>query len=109
MKKNKFLIIFFGLLVALNSCQSVQEGMSGTKRSKTGDEFLVHKKKPLVVPPDFETMPSPKPYEQKKGKSNQSTSGIEDLLDKNKDNDDTFEKGTDNSLEQSILKKIKTN
>ena len=39
---------------------NISEGMTGSKRSKSSDEFLVHKKKPLVVPPDFDDMPSPK-------------------------------------------------
>ena len=82
---------------------------SGGKRSKSGDEFLVHKKKPLVVPPDFETMPSPK-TEKKETQLKESDLGIEELLNIKKEKDDNnLEKNNDNSLEQSILKKIKTN
>ena len=66
MNKYKSYIIFIIFLFALNSCGTFTEGMVGSKRSKTSDEFLVHKKKPLVVPPDFETMPSPKYFEEKK-------------------------------------------
>ena len=110
MNKYKSYIIFIIFLFTLNSCGTFTEGMVGSKRSKTSDEFLVHKKKPLVVPPDFESMPSPKPLEKKKAQSTESDQSVEDLLNANNQEDNSnFEKGSDNSLEQSILKKIKNN
>ena len=81
----------------------------GSKRSKSSDEFLVHKKKPLVVPPDFEVIPSPKPFKKEEKKLSASNSSIEDLLNMEKKAEDTFETKGNNSLEQSILKKIKQN
>ena len=110
MKKYKFYIIFLFSLIVLNSCQSFQEGMMGSKRSKSSDEFLVHKKKPLVVPPDFDDMPSPKKEKKDKQTMSKSSESIEDLLNiENKENNESFEIGKDKSLEQSILKKIKKN
>ena len=110
MKKHKFYIIFLSLVIILSSCQKFSEGMTGSKRSKTSDEFLVHKKKPLVMPPDFDDMPSPKQNKQKEEELSASNESIEDLLNiKKKENDESFESGNDSSLEQSILKKIKTN
>ena len=110
MKKHKFYIIFLSLVIILTSCQKFSEGMTGSKRSKTSDEFLVHKKKPLVMPPDFDDMPSPKQNKQKEEELSASNESIEDLLNiKKKENDESFESGNDSSLEQSILKKIKTN
>ena len=110
MKKNKFYIIFLSLVIILSSCQKFSEGMTGSKRSKTSDEFLVHKKKPLVMPPDFDDMPSPKQNKKKGQELSESSESIEDLLNiKKKENDESFESGNDSSLEQSILKKIKTN
>ena len=113
MKKYKFYIIFLCLLIILSSCQSFQEGMMGTKRSKSSDEFLVHKKKPLVVPPDFEIMPSPKYFkEMEKGKKIQSEkveASIEKLLNIKKRNGENFNESNDQSLQQSIIKKIKEN
>ena len=110
MKKHKFYIIFLSLVIILSSCQKFSEGMTGSKRSKTSDEFLVHKKKPLVMPPDFDDMPSPKQNKKKGQKLSESSESIEDLLNiKKKENDESFESGNDSSLEQSILKKIKTN
>ena len=110
MKKHKFYIIFLSLVIILSSCQKFSEGMTGSKRSKTSDEFLVHKKKPLVMPPDFDDMPSPKQNKQKEEELFGSSESIEDLLNmKKKENNESFESGNDSSLEQSILKKIKTN
>ena len=110
MKKHKFYIIFLSLAIILSSCQKFSEGMTGSKRSKTSDEFLVHKKKPLVMPPDFDDMPSPRQNKQKEEELSGSSESIEDLLNiKKKENDESFESGNDSSLEQSILKKIKTN
>ena len=110
MKKHKFYIIFLSLVIILSSCQKLSEGMTGSKRSKTSDEFLVHKKKPLVMPPDFDDMPLPKQNKQKEEEISASSESIEDLLNiKKKEINESFESGNDNSLEQSILKKIKTN
>ena len=110
MKKHKFCIIFLSLVIILSSCQKFSEGMTGSKRSKTSDEFLVHKKKPLVMPPDFDDMPLPKQNKQKEEELSASSGSIEDLLNiKKKENNESFESGNDSSLEQSILKKIKTN
>ena len=110
MKKHKFYIIFLSLVIILSSCQKFSEGMTGSKRSKTSDEFLVHKKKPLVMPPDFDDMPLPKQNKQKEEELSASSESIEDLLNiKKEENNESFESGNDSSLEQSILKKIKTN
>ena len=108
MKIFRLSLFFLSFLALLNACQTFQEGMTGNKRSKSSDEFLVHKKKPLVVPPDFELIPSPKPLEKKKSQGTVSTENIEDLLNIKKD-ETTIESTGDDSLKKSILKKIKTN
>ena len=107
--KIRFYIFILSFLILLNSCGTISEGMTGSKRSKSSDEFLIHKKKPLVVPPDFEDMPSPKKTEKEVEKLSESSSGIEDLLKINKKNNESSVTGTNKSLEQSILKKIKNN
>ena len=109
MKKYKFCIIFLSFMVILNSCGSISEGMTGSKRSKSSDEFLIHKKKPLVVPPDFEDIPSPKRDSEKGEKISESSTSIEDLLKINKKDNQIIETDDNKSLEQSILKKIKKN
>jgi len=55
MKKVLLTII---ILSFLNSCQSVSEGFK-LKKKNNGDEFLVEKKNPLVLPPDYSELPTP--------------------------------------------------
>ena len=60
MIKNKLtilIIILFSIL--LYSCQSTKDALQGKKRSEQGDEFLVEKKNPLAMPPDYEKLPTP--------------------------------------------------
>ena len=60
MIKNKLtvsVIIFFSIL--LYSCQATKDAFEGKKRSEQSDEFLVEKKNPLAMPPDFEKLPVP--------------------------------------------------
>ncbi len=60
MIKKIFIII---LLILPISCQSIKDGLSG-KKYETSDEFLVIKKNPLVLPPDFNELPQPKDQEK---------------------------------------------
>ena len=70
MKKNNYPIFLLIFLFLLPGCQDVKKGFSG-KNIDQGEEFLVIKKNPLIVPPDFEKMPLPK-NEIDKTKSNNS-------------------------------------
>jgi len=58
MKKNKILLILVSCFT-LTACQSVKDGLSGNK-SNNSDEFLVQKKSPLVLPPNYLKLPKPK-------------------------------------------------
>ena len=51
-------LLLFILLISLYSCQSVKDALSG-KKYESSDEFLVIKKNPLVIPPDFNILPEP--------------------------------------------------
>ena len=111
MKINKFaLLTFFGLLFLLSSCQSAREGLSGKKKDNT-DEFLVQKKNPLVVPPDYDDLPLPKDY---KIKHDQSSANIDNEIKKlieseEKDNISNNDSAGDSSLEDSIIKILNKN
>ena len=120
MKINKLYIIALTFLFIVSACAKVSEGMIGSKRSKSSDEFFVHKKKPLVLPPDFNVMPMPKPTQKKQtqdndiedllGIENQTQNDIKDLLKTKKNtNSNTSQGASDKSLENSILKKINKN
>ena len=55
MIKKLFLLL---IVMSLYSCQSVKDALSG-KKYESSDEFLVIKKNPLVLPPDYNKLPEP--------------------------------------------------
>ena len=60
MNKNKLLILVsLVFLFFLTSCTSVKKGLTGQNKKNGTDEFLVQKKSPLVLPPEFEKLPMP--------------------------------------------------
>ena len=107
MKKTNPLIASFLIILFLNSCGTVAEGLGGTKK-KGSDEFLVEKKSPLVIPPSFGELPEPgKESEENIISDKKDTSDIEDIINQSS-SISTTEKSDDtkNSIEQSIIKKI---
>ena len=107
MKKTNPLIASFLILIFLNSCGTVAEGLGGSKK-KGSDEFLVEKKSPLVLPPSFGELPEPgKEPEENIISDKKDTSDIEDIINQSS-SISTTEKSDDtkNSIEQSIIKKI---
>ena len=96
-KINIFLIaVFF-----LTSCGNVGKVLRNEKISTT-DEFLVKKKGPLVLPPDFEKIPVPESIEKKNKNDDERIKKIIKMSNtKNK------VKNESSSLEDSILKSIR--
>ena len=95
------------LLLFLYSCGSVGEALQGKKRSDQGDEFLIDKKNPLVMPPDFDKLPKPGEANIKSTKDIENDqSNIKNLL-KNNDDENVSNSDEATSIESSILKKIK--
>ena len=96
------------LLLFLYSCGSVGEALQGKKRSDQGDEFLIDKKNPLVMPPDFDKLPKPGEANAKSTKDIENDqSNIKDLLKKSDIEEDSSSSEQSTSIESSILKKIK--
>ncbi len=96
------------LLLFLYSCGSVGEALQGKKRSDQGDEFLIDKKNPLVMPPDFDKLPKPGEANVKSTKDIENNqSNIKDLLKKSDIEEDNSSSEQSTSIESSILKKIK--
>ena len=108
MKKiTKNLTYLLAVLLLLNSCQSVKDGLTGQKQ-KNSDEFLVEKKAPLVLPPDFEKLPIPKSANERniaKEENFKDIIGKEIDISKDYENTQTIESST----EASIIEKIKKN
>ena len=84
----------------ITSCESMREGLTGTKKQST-DEFLVKKKDPLVLPPDYENLPDPS---ERKVAVEEMTS-FEKTLKKQTISESSS--ATENSVEESILNQIK--
>ena len=110
MKKNNYPIFLLVFLFLLPGCQDVKKGFSG-KNIDQGEEFLVIKKNPLVVPPDFEKMPLPKNEIDKTNSikvENDQVSEFEKLL-KIKDENINVSNSNENTgdLEKKIIDKIK--
>ena len=107
MKKINPLIASFLILLFLNSCGSIAEGLGGSKK-KGSDEFLVEKKSPLVLPPSFGELPEPgKEPEQNISLDKKDTSDIEDIINQSSSTSISEKSDdTNNSIEQSIIKKI---
>ena len=107
---NKFFKIskLLFLLLFLYSCGSVGEALQGKKRSDQGDEFLIDKKNPLAMPPDFDKLPKPGEASVKSTRDIESDqSNIENLLKKSDIEEDASSSEQSTSIESSILKKIK--
>ena len=110
MKKNNYPIFLLIFLFLLSGCQDVKKGFSGKKIDK-GEEFLVIKKNPLVVPPDFEKMPIPQNEIEKSNSikvENNQDSDFKKLLKTQDQNVDVpvSRKNTGN-VEKKIIDKIK--
>ena len=101
MNKNYFFLI---ILIFLSSCQSVQDALTG-KKYEDSDEFLVIKKNPLVLPPNFNDLPTPKDVADTTQIENIENE-IEDLISSIKDSDETIESSSSDT-ESFVLEKIK--
>ena len=67
MKKINKLLLYIFFVFLLNSCGSMSEAgkVLRNEKVKTTDEFLVKKRQPLVLPPDYDTLPVPGTKEKK--------------------------------------------
>ena len=90
------------IIIFITSCQSwdsVKRGLTGEKKN-TSDEFLVRKKDPLILPPDFDSLPTPLDREE----AIEEISTFEEKLKKKSATDSIS--STASSTEESILKQI---
>jgi PBP1b-binding outer membrane lipoprotein LpoB len=99
---NLILILAFFLL---QNCSTIKEGFTSQKKNSV-DEFLVEKKSPLVMPPDFEELPVPG---VETVTEDEDQSEIKSLLssDNKKPNNKANNTQKPTTLEGSILEKIK--
>ena len=108
MMKNKIKLLLL-LLILLTSCQALKDGLTGKKRDNS-DEFLVEKKNPLEMPPNFNQLPVPKKDKENINQSEKIDEEIEDLFKNSNEiesSDDSAD--TNQSAEEFVLKKINNN
>ena len=102
------LIFTFVIILLLNNCTELKNVVTNTKEA-SGDEFLVIKKQPLTIPPDFDKIPVPISEEnlEEVDQITISESEIENLLkDISSKSKATNDDKISEDLENSILQKI---
>jgi len=101
MFKKIIYIIMITFLVAscTDTFDSVKRGLTGDKGNNT-DEFLVQKKDPLILPPDFENLPAP----EERSATKEKIFVFEENLETSTENNSS----SSSSVENSILRKIKS-
>ena len=92
-------------LFFLISCQSAKDAFT-LKKKPSGDEFLVEKKNPLVMPPDYDELPVPEDFQSKTlNPENNAKDELENILKKPENKSaESSSKKTD--IGQSVLEKI---
>ena len=98
-KKIIYLLLILSIIFFVTSCESVKRGLTGEKMSST-DEFLIKKKDPLIMPPDYENLPAP----------DETITAMEEISIFEKSLEISIEdsSSTSNSTESQILKKIQS-
>ena len=103
-KKIKFFTLSLLFLLILNSCS----GITGSKK-ENNDEFLVQKKSPLLMPPDYNELPNPKL--ESNSETIKKNSDIKELIvnsDQNNNSSSDKDEPSEN-FEKLFLEKIKKN
>ena len=102
MKKLNILLVIFILFTACNNLNEAKKVLKNEKTFTT-DEFLVKKKEPLTMPPDFDKLPLPNSETNKSDLSEEEKIKKilklpEENLNKNKNS---------SSIEDSIIEQIR--
>ena len=106
MKLLKFFLML-SLYIFVSSCGTVTEAFTNQKKNSS-DEFLVEKKSPLVMPPDYNDLPVPNTQNNNVG---ENSNNIESLITNNEKGDkkNNNSEGSGQNLEKTLLNKIKKN
>ena len=96
-EKNFFLIVIF--VTFISGCSSIKDTLTGVTKQKNTDEFLVKKKDPLALPPNFNDLP--KPQTQKNSENNGEESiDFSNILSESENKKEIIK--NEGSLERSI-------
>ena len=97
-------LTLFCLILSFYSCGTIKEGFTNQKKTSS-DEFLVEKKSPLVMPPDYDDLPVPKIEDSN---DNLESNKIKELVTNDTNEKDKI-KDPNRNFEDSLLEKIKKN
>ena len=100
-KKITFIFILIFFISSCESLKSAKRGLTGEKK-KSSDEFLIKKKDPLILPPDYESLPVPEDGSE----AVEEISNFEKSLGTSIEEEE--EASSSGSVEDSILKKIRS-
>tara|TARA_Y100000591_G_scaffold292588_1_gene279910 strand:+ start:116 stop:427 length:312 start_codon:yes stop_codon:yes gene_type:complete len=96
---------FFILLLLLNSCSGLEDAGKVLRNEKTSstDEFLVKKREPLIMPPDYNEIPKPGDISEDKKKRDEEK--IKQILKSPSKKE--IEINNNSSVEELIIDKIR--
>ena len=95
------MLLIFLVTSCADTWSNVKRGLTGAKKTST-DEFLVQKKDPLILPPDFDSLPSPSDKEE----AIEEMSSFEKTFKQESETEITASSAR-SSAEDSILKQIR--
>ena len=104
MEKIKKIVLLLSLITFLYSCGSASDAAKVLRNEKirSTDAFLVEKKGPLVLPPDYNEIPAPDTIiEKNKNDENKIKRILKAPINENKATNNS------SSVEKSILEKIR--
>jgi hypothetical protein len=101
--KHLRIFIIFSIILLNYSCGTIKEGFKNQKKNSS-DEFLVEKKSPLVMPPEYEELPVPS---TNSNIDKVDENKIRELVKKNNIGENESIKKNDVSFVDSLIKKIK--
>ena len=99
-------LILLNIILLLSSCGTIKEGFTNQKKSST-DEFLVEKKLPLKMPPNYKELPIPEFGKENLKKENKIKKMI--VVEKKTSLNSENIKNNNKNFEKSLLEKIKDN
>ena len=107
MKNNSKLYLILISALLLYSCGSgMRDALEGKRKSKSGDEFLIKKKNPLSLPPNFGDLPIPTEQSKDAVENENRNEDIQKILSKKQSNNDSEEISAAESL---ILEELNNN
>ena len=99
-KKIIYILVIVFFTTSCETMSSVKRGLTGEKKLST-DEFMVQKKDPLIMPPDYSNLPTP----EDRAIAKEEISDFEKSLGTSIEDNSS----PSSSTEESILKKIQSN